>query len=79
MTLPGNNGTVKTNMLNAGVDQVYRDVILGHSLHGMDVHYMSPSVDDLHRAMAKYTEWLDAQMKGVAHIVAQEAKKGQPE
>jgi integrase len=62
--------TVKTNMLNAGVDKVYRDTILGHTLHGMDVHYMSPSEDDLHRAMAKYTAWIDAQIQSVAHIVA---------
>ncbi len=34
--------TVKTNMLSAGVDKVYRDTILGHSLQGMDVHYMAP-------------------------------------
>jgi integrase len=39
--------TVKTNMLSAGVDKVYRDTILGHSLQGMDVHYMAPSEDDL--------------------------------
>ena len=63
--------TVKTNMLSAGVDKVYRDTILGHTLHGMDVHYMSPSEDDLHRAMAKYTAWIDAQIQSVAHIVAQ--------
>jgi ornithine carbamoyltransferase len=54
--------TVKTNMVNAGVDQVHRDIILGHSLHGMDVHYMAPSEDDLRRAMARYTEWLDSQL-----------------
>lgn len=54
--------TVKTNMVNAGVDHVHRDIILGHSLHGMDVHYMAPSEDDLHRAMARYTEWLDSQL-----------------
>jgi len=54
--------TVKTNMLSAGIDKVYRDMILGHSLRGMDIHYMSPSEDDLHRAMAKYTEWLDSQL-----------------
>ena len=64
--------TVKTNMLSAGVDKVYRDTILGHSLQGMDMHYMAPSIDDLHRAMTKYTEWLDAQIQSVAHIVAQE-------
>jgi integrase len=63
--------TVKTNMLSAGVDKVYRDTILGHSLHGMDVHYMSPSEEDLHRAMDIYTAWLDAQINNVAHSVAQ--------
>jgi hypothetical protein len=70
--------TVKTNMVNAGVDQVHRDMILGHSLHGMDVHYMAPSIDDLHRAMARYTEWLDGQLilASVDQNVDQEAKKG---
>jgi integrase len=63
--------TVKTNMLSAGVDKVYRDTILGHSLQGMDVHYMSPSEDDLHRAMEIYAAWLDAQIQSVAHSVAQ--------
>jgi integrase len=70
--------TVKTNMLNAGVDKVHRDIILGHSLQGMDMHYMSPSIDDLHLAMAKYTEWLDGQLSSasVDQNVDQEAKKG---
>jgi integrase len=64
--------TVKTNMLSAGIDKVYRDTILGHSLHGMDVHYMAPSEDDLHQAMTKFTEWLDSQiLQSVAHSVAQ--------
>ncbi len=63
--------TVKTNMLSAGVDKVYRDTILGHSLQGMDIHYMAPSEDDLHRAMAKYTEWLDGQMESVDQNVDQ--------
>jgi integrase len=63
--------TVKTNMLSAGVDKVYRDTILGHSLQGMDMHYMAPSEDDLHRAMSIYTAWLDAQIQSVAHSVAQ--------
>jgi integrase len=64
-------GTVKTNMLSAGVDKVYRDTILGHSLQGMDAHYMAPSIDDLHLAMTKYTVWIDAQIKNVAQNVAQ--------
>jgi integrase len=55
--------TVKTNMLNAGVDKVHRDVILGHSLTGMDVHYMAPSDDDLRRAMDRYTQWIDDQLQ----------------
>jgi integrase len=65
--------TVKTNMVNAGVDQVHRDVILGHSLHGMDVHYMAPSEEDLHRAIKRYTEWLDDQLilQSVDHSVDQ--------
>jgi len=33
--------TVKTNMINAGVDKVHRDLILGHSLKDMGVHYMA--------------------------------------
>jgi integrase len=55
--------TVKTNMLNASVDKIFRDVILGHSLEGMDAVYMSPSRNDLTEAMNKYTEWLDQKMK----------------
>jgi integrase len=70
--------TVKTNMLSAGVDKVYRDTILGHSLRGMDVHYMAPSEDDLHRAMAKYTEGLDGQLLNVIQNVNNGIKKGQP-
>ena len=64
--------TVKTNMVNAGVDQVHRNIMLGHSLHGMDVHYMAPSEDDLDMAMRKYTECLDSQiLQSVDHIVCQ--------
>ena len=64
------------NMVNAGVDHVHRDVILGHSLHGMDIHYMAPSEEDLHRAMARYTEWLDDQLnlQSVDHFVDQTKK-----
>jgi integrase len=51
--------TVKTNMLSAGVDKVHRDLILGHSLQGMDVHYMAPDEETLKAAMDKYTSWLD--------------------
>ena len=45
-------------MLNAGIDKVYRDTILGHSLQGMDNHYLAPSDNDLKQAMTKYESWL---------------------
>jgi len=67
--------TVKTNMLNANVDKIYRDVILGHSLEGMDAVYMSPSKDDLTEAMKKYTGWIDKkiELEFVDHSVDQAA------
>jgi len=55
--------SVKTNMVAAGVDKVYRDTILGHSLKGMDVHYIKPTEVDLTSAMDKYTQWIDDQIK----------------
>jgi ornithine carbamoyltransferase len=66
--------TVKTNMVNAGVDHVHRDLMLGHSLKGMDIHYMAPSEDDLIQAMARYTTWLDGQMQSVDQTVDQGGK-----
>ena len=54
--------SVKTYMARAGVDKVYRDTILGHSLKGMDVYYMKPSDEDLHAAMEKYTAWLSGEL-----------------
>ena len=69
--------TVKTNMLNAGVDKVHRDLILGHSLQGMDVHYLVPSEDDLHQAMSRYTDWLDERISAnVSQNVNNSKKKG---
>ena len=50
-------------MLKAGVEREYRDMIMGHSLKGIDVHYISPEDKDLHRAMEKYTSWLDGQLE----------------
>jgi integrase len=63
--------TVKTDMVEAGVDKVYRDTMLGHSLQGMDVHYIVNSDDALRKAMDKYTEWLDDQIQGVRSNVDQ--------
>jgi len=64
-TLHDMRRTVKTNMLEAGIDKVYRDTILGHSLKGMDVHYLVPNDDTLRKAMDKYTGWLDGQIANV--------------
>jgi integrase len=54
--------TFKTNMLLAGVDKAHRDAILGHSLKGMDAHYIVVGDDSLTSAMDKYTKWLDGQL-----------------
>jgi integrase len=62
--------TFKTNMLRAGVDKVYRDAIVGHSLRGMDAFYLKLSDNDLHSAMEKFTTWLDNEID-VAYSVAQ--------
>jgi integrase len=59
--------TVKTNMLSAGASKIYCDLILGHSLQGMDVHYVVPDDETLRQAMAKYTDWLDDK---IAHALA---------
>ena len=61
--------TVKTNMLTAGVDKVHRDVILGHSLQGMDAHYLKPTDEDLKKAMEKYTVWFDNQLEMILENV----------
>jgi integrase len=66
--------TVKTAMARAGIDKVYRDTILGHSLEGMDVHYLKPSDDDLHAAMEKYSSWLEDEIANVDQTVDQEAR-----
>lgn len=61
--------TVKTNMQAAGVSKVCRDLIFGHSLQGMDPHYIVPSEETLQQAMDKYTRWLDDQIaKTVASV-----------
>ena len=63
MTFHDFRRTVKTNMLRAGVSKELRDTILGHTLEGMDVHYLVPGDSDLTEAMTKYTDWLDAQLQ----------------
>jgi integrase len=64
--------TVKTNMLNAGIDKSHRDIILGHTLQGMDIYYLSPSEDILKQAMDQYTRWIDDQIANVDQTVDQD-------
>ena len=66
--------TVKTNMLNAGIDKVHRDMIIGHSLKGMDVHYMVADEDALKEAVDKYTKWIDVKSANVTQTVTQNDK-----
>ena len=58
--------SVKTYMLHAGVDKIHRDAILGHSLSGMDSHYIVVTDESLTKAMKKYTKWLDEQIDSQA-------------
>ena len=68
--------TVKTNMLKAGLEKEYRDTILGHSLKGMDVHYLVLDEKTLTEAMNKFTKWIDGQLESanVTQSVTQEHK-----
>lgn len=69
---------VKTNMVTAKIQKEYRDKLLGHSLKGMDRHYIIIKEGALKKAMAKYTAWLDSQVKkhNVDYSVDQVEKKG---
>jgi len=49
-------------MLIARIGKTLRDMILGHSLKGMDAYYIKPDDESLKEAMTKYTEWLDSQL-----------------
>jgi len=61
-------------MLNAGADKVYRDLILGHSLKGMDVHYLALGENSLKKAMDKYTRWLDEQITATSVKLAKKKR-----
>jgi len=54
-------------MLRAGMNKVFRDLILGHSLKGMDTFYIKPDDIDLQKAMLKYTAWFDEQLEAAEH------------
>ena len=69
MTLHDIRGTVKTNMLSAGMDKIYRDLILGHSLTGMDVYYLAPTEDTLRKEMERFTRWFDERLAETSQML----------
>ena len=75
ITFHGIRRTVKTNMLNAGMDKAHRDWIIDHSLQGMDVHYLIPTEESLKTAMERYTNWLDENTSEVLDKALDKAKK----
>jgi len=63
-------------MDRAGVSESCRKAILGHSLEGMDRHYLRLNDEDLKAAMDDYTAWIDDQISNVDQTVDQARKKG---
>lgn len=61
-------------MLKAGIDKIYRDKIVGHSLRDMDVHYIVPSDSDLQKSIEKFTEWFDRKVATVTQVLPKEQK-----
>ena len=68
--------TTKTFMVDAGVDKALRDTIMGHSLRGMDKHYLRFKDEDLRAGMARYTEWLDKQFADASSLLTKPLTKG---
>ena len=73
VTLHDIRRTVKTNMVRAGIADIYRNALLGHAMEGMDKYYVVVSDDDLKQAMTTYTLWLDAEIAKVNQTVNQAA------
>jgi integrase len=75
ITMHDIRGTVKTNMLIAGIDKVYRDLVLGHSLTGMDVHYLAPTEETLRNEMERFTQWLDKRLEEASQMLTKPLTK----
>jgi integrase len=67
--------TFKTSMLAAGVEKVYRDAIVGHSLKGMDIHYLVLSDELLKSAMDQFTNWLDNEIAEAQNLLTKTLTK----
>ena len=72
--------TVKSYMVAAGLNKVVIDLMLGHSLRGMDAFYINLDDAVYHAEMEKYTVWLDDMVSSVNKVdqsVDQIGKRGQ--
>jgi integrase len=67
--------TVKTHLLYAGVDKMRRDAIVGHSLRGMDAHYIVLSDASLREAMNQYALWLDEKIEEADRLLKETSEK----
>jgi integrase len=67
--------TFKTSMLTAGVEKVCRDAIVGHSLKGMDLHYLVLSDELLRAAMNQFTRWLDNEIAEAQNLLTKTLTK----
>jgi len=63
--------TFDTNMDSAGVSESRRKTIMGHTLEGMDRHYIRPKDAELREAMDRFTAWFDARTANVTQNVTQ--------
>lgn len=57
--------TVKTGMVNAGIDSAYRDALLGHSRKGMDTYYIQIDPKNLIPSTKAYEHWLNSNVRQV--------------
>ena len=61
-------------MVEAGVNEVYRDLIFGHALKGMDIHYIKPGEEKLIKAMDLSADWIKENSADVTLTVTQKSK-----
>jgi integrase len=75
MTFHDFRRTFKTSMLTAGVEKVYRDAIVGHTLKGMDIHYLVLSDELLRAAIDQFTSWLDNEIAEAQNLLTKALTK----
>ena len=50
-------------MIDAGISKTFADILVGHSIQGIDKHYIKPKESTLIAEMDKYTKWLEKKYK----------------